>query len=292
MATPTVALLGTGIMGTGIAHSLLRARLPLRVWNRTRAKAEPLAEEGAAVADTPAEAVRAADIIVTMLFDGAAVEQAMFGEGGAADAFKDGAVWIQMSTVGSAAADHFAQLAAERGLVYVDAPVLGTREPAEQGTLVILASGPDHALETCGPVFAAIGKKVLWVGPAGAGSRLKLSANSWVVALADAVAEAIALAEGLGIDPRLFLDAINDTATDSPYAHLKGRLILDRQLTPSFPARGAEKDCRLILEAADGAGVEMGLTAAAQRHYARAIELGHGDEDLAAVYYAHQRLPT
>jgi 3-hydroxyisobutyrate dehydrogenase len=284
--------LGTGIMGTGIAHSILRAGLPLRVWNRTRAKAEPLADHGAVVADTPAEAVGPADIVITMLFDSAAVEQAMFGERGAAEAAKDGAVWIQMSTVGVAAADHFAQLAAERRLLYVDAPVLGTREPAEQGALTILASGPDRALDTCGPVFAAIGKTTLSVGPAGAGSRLKLSANSWIVALADAVAEAIALAEGLRIEPRLFLDAVNGSAADSAYAHIKGRLILDRQFPPSFPIRGAEKDCRLILEAAKDAGVEMALTAAAGRHYAQAIELGHGDEDLAAVYYAHQRQPT
>lgn len=287
--TPTVALLGTGIMGTGMARSMLRAGLPLRVWNRTRDKAEPLAKDGAAVAGTPAEAVRDADIIITMLFDSDAVEQAMSEQGGASETAGRGADWIQMSTVGVAGAERLGQLASRLELVYVDAPVLGSRQQAEQGALVILGSGPEDARTACDPVFAAIGKKTLWAGRAGMGSRLKVTTNSWVIALADATAEAIALAEGLGHDPHLFLDAIDGTATDSPYAHLKGQLILDREFTPSFPTRAAEKDCRLILGAATEVGVDMGLTAAAESHYARAIELGHADEDLSSVYYAHRQ---
>jgi 3-hydroxyisobutyrate dehydrogenase len=289
MSAPTVALLGTGIMGTGMARSMLRAGLPVRVWNRTREKAEPLADEGATVADTPAEAARGADIIVTMLLDAVAVEGAMAGDDGAGEAAADGALWLQTSTVGLAAAEKFAALAVRFGLEYVDAPVLGTREPAEKGALTVLASGPEDARERCAPVFDAIGSRTLWLGPAGKGSRLKLVVNSWVLALTEATAEALALADGLRLDPTLFLRTIEGTATDAQYAHLKGKAMLAQQFEPSFAVRAAEKDARLILEAAAEAGVDMGLAAAAQRHFAAAMEQGHADDDMAAVYLVHRR---
>ena len=288
--TPTVALLGTGIMGSGMARSMLRAGLPLRVWNRTTAKARPLADEGAVVAETPAEAVRGADIVVTMLLDTVTVENAMAGENGAGDAATPGALWIQSSTVGVTGAARLAAVAVRFGLTYVDAPVLGTREPAEKGQLTVLASGPEDAQEWCAPVFDAIGSKTMWLGPAGTGSRLKMVVNSWILALTDAAAEAVALAEGLRLDPKLFLDTVRGTASDAPYLHFKAEAMMAQQFSPaSFPTVGAEKDCRLILEAAADVQVDMAITAAAQRHYARAVELGHGDEDMAAVYLVHMR---
>jgi 3-hydroxyisobutyrate dehydrogenase len=272
-----------------MARSMLRAGLPVRVWNRTREKAERLADEGATVADTPAEAARGADIIVTMLLDAVAVEGAMAGDDGAGEAAADGALWLQTSTVGLAAAEKFAALAVRFGLEYVDAPVLGTREPAEKGALTVLASGPEDARERCAPVFDAIGSRTLWLGPAGKGSRLKLVVNSWVLALTEATAEALALADGLRLDPNLFLRTIEGTATDAQYAHLKGKAMLAQQFEPSFAVRAAEKDARLILEAAAEAGVDMGLAAAAQRHFAAAMEQGHADDDMAAVYLVHRR---
>jgi 3-hydroxyisobutyrate dehydrogenase len=287
---PTVALLGTGIMGAGMARSMLAAGLPLRVWNRTREKAEPLGAEGAVVADTPSEAARGADVIVTMLLDAVAVEGAMAGKNGAGEAADPGALWIQASTVGVLGATRLAALAVRFGLTYVDAPVLGTREPAEKGQLTVLASGPEEAHERCAPVFDAIGSRTLWLGAAGNGSKLKMVVNSWILALTDAAAEAVALAQGLRLDPKLFLDTVRGTASDAPYLHLKAEAMLAQQFSPaSFPTEGAEKDCRLILEAAADAGVDMAITAAAQRHFARAVELGHGDDDMASVYVIHTR---
>jgi 3-hydroxyisobutyrate dehydrogenase len=287
---PTVALLGTGIMGAGMARSMLAAGLPLRVWNRTREKAEPLAADGAVVAETPAEAARGADVIVTMLTDTVAVEAAMAGENGAGDVATPGAIWIQTSTVGVSGADRLAALAVRFGLTYVDGPVLGTREPAEKGQLTVLASGPEEVREQCAPVFDAIGSRTLWVGPAGAGSRLKLVVNSWILALTDAAAEAVSLAEGLRLDPKLFLDTVEGTASDAPYLHLKAHAMMARQFSPaSFATAGAEKDCRLILEAAADVQVDMAVTAAAHRHFSRAVELGHADDDMAAVYLVHRR---
>jgi 3-hydroxyisobutyrate dehydrogenase len=286
--TPTVTLLGTGIMGAGMARNLFKAGLPVRVWNRTRAKAEPLRADGATVADTPADAAAGADVVVTMLSDADAVAAAMTGEQGAGARLADGAVWIQTSTVGVEGSERLGRLAADLGVSYVDAPVLGTKKPAEDGTLSILASGPEEARERCAPVFDAIGSHVQWLGPAGAGSRLKMVVNTWVLSLTEATAESVSLAEGLGLDPQLFLDTIGGGPTDSPYAHVKGTAMTERNFAPSFTTSGAAKDTALILAAARSAGVDLALVAAAHAHFAKAVDLGHGDEDMAATYYAHR----
>jgi 3-hydroxyisobutyrate dehydrogenase len=277
----TVAVLGTGIMGEPIARNLLRAGNGVRVWNRTRAKAEPLIEDGAVVCEEPAEAADGADVVVTMLFDGDTVEQTIAG---VLPAMEEDAVWAQMSTVGADAADRLAELARARGVTYVDCPVLGTRKPAEDGTLLVMASGPrDERVER---VFAAIGSRTMWVGEGTEASRLKLVANSWVLALTSAVGEAIALAEAFGIDPRLFLDAIDGQLASSPYAQLKGNAILQGELRASFSASGAAKDAALVAAAGRAAGADPRVADAVREQLRRTVELGHGDEDMAAVYYA------
>ena len=275
-----VAVLGTGAMGAPIARNLARAGFDVRVWNRTREKAEGL---GATVCDEPAEAVAGAAFILTMLADGPAVEQTMAR---AIDASVDGAVWLQVSTVGVDAEARLRRLAEDRDVAYVDSPVLGTRAPAENGELVILASGPEELRERVAPVFAAIGKQTRWVGEAGHGTRLKLVANLWVLSLTVAAGECIALAEGLGLDPHEFLDTIAGAQSDSPYLHLKGEAILERRLDPSFRLELAHKDARLITEAARGAGVDDRMARAVRDAMHHAVELGHGDEDMAAAYFA------
>jgi 3-hydroxyisobutyrate dehydrogenase len=285
MAEATVAVLGTGTMGAPIARNLLEAGFDVRVWNRTRAKAEPLGDAGATVCDTPAEAVGGAAFVLTAVADADAIVETMEEDGGLA-AMQDDAIWIQLATVGVAAADELAERAAERGVAYVDAPVLGTKAPAEQGELVVLASGREELRERCKPVFDAIGKETRWVGEAGAGSRLKMVTNMWLLTVTEAAAEAIALAEGLGLDPNDFLETMKGSQIDSPYLHIKGRAILARSLEPSFKLRLAEKDASLVLEAGDDAGVDLAAVRAAHDKFARAVELGHGDEDMAATYFA------
>lgn len=284
---PTVAVLGTGLMGAGIARSIAAAGLPLRVWNRSPDKAAPLREVGAYVADSPVDAVRAAALVITMLHEADAVAAVMGQPGGAATAMADGAVWLQMSTVGVAGTERLATLAAQADVAFVDAPVLGTRQPAENGQLAILASGPDELRARCQPVFDAVGSTTRWLGPAGAGSRLKLVINSWVLALTDATAEAVALARGLDLNPQLFLDTIDGTPTDSRYAHVKGAEMIRDEFPPSFTSDGAEKDTGLILAAARDAGVALSLVEAAHRDFARAVQLGYGEQDMAAVVHAH-----
>jgi 3-hydroxyisobutyrate dehydrogenase len=281
---PTVALLGTGTMGAGMARNIAAARIPLKVWNRTRSRAEPLAEAGIEVADSPADAVRDADLVVTMLFDVESVEAALDE---AREGLKQGAILVQQSTVGVAGADALAARAAELGLLYVDAPVLGTKKPAEDGALVILASGPEETKDVVAPLFEAIGSRTVWVGEAGQGTRLKLVANSWVLTVVEGIAESLTLAKALGVEPRRFLDVVKGGAMDAPYVQLKGSAMLDGNFAPSFGLDGAAKDAALIVEAARAAGADLAVIEAVQQHFARALDAGHGDQDLAATFLEH-----
>src|ERR687893_1019570 len=197
----TVAVLGTGIMGAAMVRNLLAAGFEVRAWNRSREKAEPLADDGASVADTPAEAAEGAGFVLTMLADADAVAEAVDGKDGALSTLPDDGVWLQMSTVGAEGHERLAGIADERGVFYVDAPVLGTKEPAEQGQLIVLASGPEEVRERSQPIFNAVAANALWLGPAGAGSRLKLVTNNWIVGILSVLAETISLAEATGVDP-------------------------------------------------------------------------------------------
>ncbi|MDX8049275.1 NAD(P)-dependent oxidoreductase [Lentzea sp. BCCO 10_0798] len=281
-----IAVLGTGLMGAPIAANLAAAGHTVRVWNRTRAKAEPLAAKGATVTGSPAEAVEGAEVVLTVLNDGATVTAAMQD---AAPSLPHDAVWIQSSTVGvSYTEDHIA-LARSLGLEFVDAPVLGSTKPAAEGKLVVLASGAGELRERVQPVFDVIGARTMWVGEAGASSRLKLVANSWVLALTAAAGEAVSLAEASGIDPKLFLEAVSGGAMDCAYLQMKGNAIIERSFPPAFTVQNALKDALLVNEAAVRANVHLDVAQASSARLNRAVTKGHGDEDMAASYYASYR---
>jgi len=277
-----VAVLGTGIMGAPMARNLRKAGHEVRAWNRSTDKAEALAGDGVEPVAEIADAARGADVVVTMLSDGDAVESVVDE---ALEAM-DGAVLVQTSTIGPDATTRVAERAAAAGIPFVDAPVLGTKAPAEEGKLIVLASGPEGVRERVEPVFDAVGAKTLWVGEAGAGSRLKLVINTWLLALTEGLAEAIALAEALEVDPQTFLDAIDGGPMGPPYASMKGKLMIERDFPPSFPLELALKDARLALEAAEKQGLRVGLLAAVVEQMDRAVEAGHGREDMAATIHA------
>jgi 3-hydroxyisobutyrate dehydrogenase len=282
MAELRIAVLGTGIMGAPIARNLRAAGFRVHVWNRSPEKAEALADDGIEPADAIVDAVDGADVVITMLADGDAVE-AVAGE--ALEAM-DGAVLLQMSTIGDEATARLAERAAEAGVPFVDAPVLGTKAPAEEGKLIVLASGPEDVRDRLDPLFDAIGAKTLWLGEAGAGSRLKLVINTWLLALTEGLAEAIALAEALDVDPQTFLDTIDGGPMGAPYANLKGKLMMERDYPPSFPLELALKDARLALAAAEEQGLRLGALAAIAEQMERAVEAGHGKDDMAATIQA------
>ncbi len=278
-----VALLGTGIMGAGMARNIAGAGHPVVVWNRTTERAEPLSDV-ATVAASVAEAVDGADVVITMLYDADSVAEVMEEARGH---LGSDTVWVQQSTVGVAGSDRLVALAEDLGVTLVDAPVLGTRKPAEDGALVVLASGPESVRERVDPVFEAIGSRTLWVGEAGAGSRLKLCANAWVATVLEGVADSLALTRALGLDPQLFLDAIEGGAMDAPYVRLKGGMMLNDSYDTAFALDGALKDVDLILAAADDVGLDLGPMPGVRAHLARAVDAGHGDKDMAATWLGH-----
>ncbi len=278
-----IAFLGTGIMGLPMARNIAgEDDHSVRAWNRTRAKAEPLAEAGVEIAEDPGTAVQEAEVIVTMLADGPAtleVAAAMLPHAA------DGAVWWQAGTVGLEADRELAAMAREADLDYVDGPVLGTRQPAEKGELTVLSAGPPAARHRCAPLFDAVGARTVFLGEeAGAGTRLKLVLNHWIVALTAATADTILLARALGVDPQTFLDTIAGGPLDAGYAQLKGEAMIAGAFSPpSFPLSLAAKDVRLVLEAARAGGLELALAPGALARFEAAEERGHGDEDMAAV---------
>ncbi|WP_326612365.1 NAD(P)-dependent oxidoreductase [Streptomyces scopuliridis] len=281
-----VAVLGTGIMGAAMARNLCRAGHDVRVWNRTPAKAEALVADGARAFATPAEAVADADVVLTMVYDGPAALEAVTAAG---PGLRPGAIWLQTTTVGIEAVPSLADLARHHGLVFIDAPVLGTKAPAESGDLLILAAGPEAARAPLASVLDAIGSRTVWLGEDGstaAASRLKLVCNSWVIALTNGAAEALALAKGLDVDPRYFLEAMAGGSLDCGYLHAKAAVIMEGDYTPSFSVATAGKDARLIVEAGTSAGVRLDVAAASAERFRRAEAQGHGDEDMAATYFA------
>lgn len=278
-SSPVIAVLGTGTMGAGMVRSLQRAGIPVRMWNRDLRKARALAGPGAQAFDTPAEAARGADVVLTMLLDADAVIDTIHAAEPA-----PGTVWLQCATVGLDGAERTITLAAELGLRLVDAPVLGTKKPAEDGALVVLASGEEAARERLTPVFEALGRKTLWLGPAGAGSRLKLACNAWVLTLTAGVAQSLALTGALGLDPRDFFAAIEGGPQDVPLARVKGAAMLGRDYPVSFSLDAAIKDGRLIRSALGDVGLSDRLVAAVVQTMESARDRVSGSPvDMAAV---------
>ena len=276
-----IGLLGTGIMGAGMARSIIRAGHDLTVWNRSHEKAAPLADDGATVVTDPVEAVRGADVVVTMLYDADSVADVL---GQVGDAFSDDAVWLQTSTVGLDGVDRLARLAREHGIAMLDAPVLGTKEPAEKGALTVLVGGDESLRGRVDPVLDAFGAGTVWVGSElGDGHRLKLVANSWVLSLVTATGQAIGLAQRLGVDPQLFLDAISGGPLDAGYAQLKGKAMLAREFPASFGADGALKDAGLIAAAMESVGMDASVMQAIHDRFVATVDAGHGREDMASV---------
>jgi 3-hydroxyisobutyrate dehydrogenase len=280
-----IAVLGTGIMGAGMARSMLRSGLDVTVWNRSPERAAPLAADGAHVAGTAAGAVADADAVVTMLWDGGSVAEVMAG---ALPAAPEGILWAQTSTVSvQDAGERLPALAAEYGARYLDAPVLGTRQPAEEGKLTVLVAAPAPFRGPIAPVLDAISGRIVWVSERpGDGTRLKLVANSWVGTLVAATGQAIALARGLGLDPQLFLDIVKGGAVDSPYLHIKGQAMIAEHFPPAFTVHGAVKDTEIIAAAMREAGTDAALMDAVAGQFRKAADSGHGEEDMAAVFCA------
>jgi 3-hydroxyisobutyrate dehydrogenase len=281
-----VALLGTGLLGRPVAENLSRRGFEVHVWNRTTEKALRLSRANCAPHVSAPEAVAAADVVMMLLADGPATEEVLI-EGGLLDAIGPDRPLIQSGTVGVESIERIATASADAGVTLIDAPVSGSRMPAEKGELILLVGAQRPVPEGVQAVFDAIGQRVQWAGGIGAGTRLKLVLQTWLVSLLESLAETVALAEAAGINPDSFLEAIAGGPLDTPYAHLKGGAMARREFDPAFPLRLLPKDARLAIEMAGGDAGELApilelVVARAQK----SIELGHGESDMAALFYA------
>jgi 3-hydroxyisobutyrate dehydrogenase len=279
-----VAILGAGgTMGQGMVRNAAAVGIPVNAWNRTASKLDELAKvDNVAAFATAREAVDGADVIVTMLSDLDATIAAMQGpDGGAAGS--EGAVWVQMGTLGVEGSERCAELARERGLGYVDGPVLGTKKPAAEGQLVVLASGDGSRRELLEPFFDAVGKRTIWLGAAGEGSKLKVVINSWLCSIAEGTAEMLRLAAALGLEPALVLDALEDGPLEAPYMRMKGEAMVKGDYTPSFKLWLATKDARLAADAGAAAGAEIPVIEAIAAQM-ETVAAKHPDEDVAALF--------
>jgi 3-hydroxyisobutyrate dehydrogenase-like beta-hydroxyacid dehydrogenase len=274
---PRVALIGLGRMGRPMAAALLRAGLPLTVYNRT-----PRELPGAEVAASPAEAAARADVLITMVSDAAAAREVL------ARVDRPGLIVCEMSTIGPAAARELSAKLAERGIAMLDAPVSGSVALAEAGTLTVIAGGPREAFERARPVLAAMSATQLYLGPSGAGAAMKLALNGMIAASAQMIAEALAVAERGGIAREDAYDAIAASAVGSPFVGYKRAAFLDETAPPAFSLAQMRKDLALVLEQ----GMRLELFAAADRAMAGAARLLGDEADIASVAAALRETPT
>ncbi|HLM05950.1 MAG TPA: NAD(P)-dependent oxidoreductase [Blastococcus sp.] len=277
-----MAVLGIGAMGHGMATSALRAGIPTIVWNRRPAATQDLADLGAEVAQTAADAARRAPIVITMVTDTDAVMSIAHDQGMLA-ALAPSTIWVQMSTIGVAGIERVAAMVqTERpDVTLLDAPVTGSKDPAEQGQLTIFASGPDEARSRVAPLFDALGQRTVWVGAVGAGSRLKLVNNTLVAFSAEGVAASVALARRLGLDAETVIDALAGSPLVSPWQAAKLERVAKGEFSAQFALSLALKDVRLALQAAGGD--RFAALAGLADEWQQAVDQGLGDQDLTVV---------
>jgi 3-hydroxyisobutyrate dehydrogenase len=277
---PSVSLLGTGTMGSAMAGCLLQAGLETVVWDRSAEATSSLGNKGAVVAGTPREAVGRTDVVITMLSTIDAIESVIDDD--VLGAMRPHAIWSQMGTIGPEATEHLLERAnrIRSDVFFVDAPVSGSKGPAQSGELMILASGPPEAAPRLGPVYSAIGRRTMWLGDAGRGSRLKLVLNTWLAFLIEGVAEADALAQRIGVTRHEFIDALDGSPLAAGIALAKLRKIDTGDFAPEFALAWALKDVDLALTfIGDG---QLPATEAISHEWHAAVDQGFGRLDVSA----------
>jgi len=281
-AIEPVAFLGIGTMGRGMATSALRAGIPTIVWNRDLRATRDLADLGAEVAESPVDAARQAAIVVTMVTD-ANVVVSIARDQGMLSALAAGAIWVQMSTIGVAGIERVRALVdAERpDVILIDAPVSGSKDPAERGQLTIFASGAYEARSRVGPLFDAVGQRTIWAGSLGAGSRLKLAVNAWLALEAEAVNTSVALAGRLGLETETLVNALTGSPLVSPWQAAKLQRIAQGDFSVQFALHLALKDVHLALEAVNAD--RFRTLACLADEWQEVVDQGFGDSDLTVV---------
>ena len=276
-----VAVLGIGTMGHGMAISALQAGIPTIVWNREPEATRDLAELGAEVAESAADGARRAPIVVTMVTDADAVVS-IAGDQGMLAALSPGAIWVQMSTIGVTGIERVAAMVDDQrpDVTLVDAPLSGSKEPAEKGQLTIFASGPDEVRSRLAPLFDALGQRTIWVGAVGAGSRVKIVNNIWLAFAAEGVSASVALARRLGLETETLVDVLGGGTLMSPWQAAKLQRIAKDDFSAQFALSLALKDVHLALQAADN---RLAVLACLADEWQEVVDHGLGDQDLTVV---------
>ncbi|HYW47465.1 MAG TPA: NAD(P)-dependent oxidoreductase [Bryobacteraceae bacterium] len=279
-----IAFIGLGRMGSGMVRNLLRAGHQLSVYNRTRSKADTLAAEGANAADSPADAVRHCEAVITMLADDAAVEQCVWGAGGFASVLKAGAVHISSSTISTALARRLAAEHAQRGQEYLSAPVFGRPEAAEAKKLLIVTAGLEEPLSRCRTIFEAIGQQTFVAGrEPWQANAVKLCGNFMIASVIESFGETFALLRKAAVAPRIFLETMNALFASPVYANY-GRIIAEEQFEPAgFALKLGLKDVRLALEVAQECAAPMPVASVIRDSFISAVAAGQADFDWSSI---------
>jgi 3-hydroxyisobutyrate dehydrogenase len=283
MGETKIALLGLGLMGSGMAGRLLDAGYPLTVWNRTPDKTQALADRGAKVAQSPRQAVAGATVVISMLSDVPVCRDVWLGRGEAILGAAPGTVLVESSTITVEWIEELDRAAKERGCELVDAPVTGSKPQAAAGQLLFLAGGSTAALDSITPILKAMGRDVVHVGPVGSGARLKLINNFLSGSQVAALAEALSLIERSGLDAQKALGVLTEGAPGSPLVKLLSGRMMARQYEPNFVLRLMAKDLRYAVSEADHQGLDLDMGRAALRVFEHAISAGQGEDDMSAV---------
>jgi 3-hydroxyisobutyrate dehydrogenase len=279
-----VAFLGMGIMGSRMAANVARAGFDLTVWNRTRDKAEAVAQAtGAKLADTPSQAAAGADAVITMVVNSPEVEAVLLGDNGAAGSLAEGALVIDMSTIAPHAVHDLADRLGEQGIHFLDAPVSGSSPKAEDGTLTIMVGGSDEDFARAKPLLDAMGELIVHVGPQGHGQVVKLLNNTLAAVNAAALGEAITAARKAGLDMDALVKVVSASSGNSTMLQIKSRPMIEHDFTPLFRLDHMLKDVRLCLATIDELGTPAPVAAAACELYEKASASGRGDDDFGSV---------
>lgn len=280
---PKVGLMGLGLMGSPMARNLLKAGFPLTVWNRTRAKAEKLGQEGAKVANSPQEVAADSDVLITIVSDPLALEQVLYGAIGALSELKKGSVLVDSSTVSPALARRIAKSCSERGVDFLDAPVTGGTWGAEKGELVFMIGGKKEVLDRVEPVLQAVGKRFFLLGPNGAGQTVKLAMNMILALQVEALAESLELVTRAGVPGERLIEVLQSSMARAQVLDVKAPMLMKRDFTPSFPLRLMHKDMGLAMDLAKELGLDLPAGAAAFKAYSSVKSAAKSDVDYAAI---------
>lgn len=279
-----IGFIGLGIMGSAMAANLAKAGFKVTVWNRSADKCTLLAGLGCTVADSPRVVAECSDVVIAMMADPGAVQSVRDGADGILVGLRSGAGYLDMSTVDAETSLESAGLAHQKGALFLEAPVAGSRKPAEDATLTIMAAGDRALYDTALPALEAMGKKILYLGNVGNAARMKLANNLVMSGMLTAFCEGMALASGSGLDTAQFLDVLDSGAVSNPMFRLKGpQIAANREFPTAFPLKHMQKDLRLALRLAEEIGQPLFATATVNELYKKALADGLGESDFAAV---------